>query len=550
MERRLAAILAADIVNYSRLMDEDEAAALSAIERLREELLEPEVYRWRGVVAKRLGDGWLTEFSSVSDAINCAVQIQKSMAEEPVDLRIGVHVGDIVHSNDDIYGTGVNLASRLEAICQAGFVVASGEAMRLAKGTLNEPFHESGSAMLKNIEDPVQIWSWPKPLSEFAFVGERGGAKPRIFVVPFQSRSDEARDLADAISDDLRTSFSRQSGVVLVTSRELADFLLEGTVRGRGDHWRISVQLTDLDSRSSVWSEWFDELGDDLFSLQDRCVSRVAGAVRVRLPQLLSQKTESQPMESMDVEQLLNRAMNHNFTPSLVSWEESRKALELVLERDAENWMAMTMLCFNRIATGRIFGWRGITQGDAGLAKHMIEQACRIKPADHVVRMVRGTYFLYVERDTHAARLELEESLRLNPIFYHSIDSLSQVELYDGNFEEAKQLADRALDCDSAYPYRHLYHRDAGYADLMLEDFSSALDHFQRADRAAPDLPWNLIGMAVSRLHCGDRDEARRTVASLMEAMPDFSLEQMESLPFQDRVHWNKISSALETLST
>jgi len=157
MERRLAAILAADVVGYSTMMGTDEARALASIKLLREELFEPEVARWRGVVVKRLGDGWLVEFPSVNDAVGCAVAVQNRMAEvQDVELRIGVHIGDIVHEGDDIYGDGVNIAARLEAAGASGHVLISDDVRRQIAGRVDVTFHEIGPVALKNIAEPVR----------------------------------------------------------------------------------------------------------------------------------------------------------------------------------------------------------------------------------------------------------------------------------------------------------------------------------------------------------------------------------------------------------
>ena len=217
MERRLAAILAADVVGYSALMGADEARALAAIKLLREDLFEPEVARWRGVVAKRLGDGWLVEFPSVIDAVGCAVAVQGRMAEvEGVELRIGVHIGDIVHEGDDIYGDGVNIAARLEAAGAPGHVLISDDVRRQISGRVNAAFHEIGPVALKNIAEPVRVWSWPEALADLTIVSG-AGRKPGIHVTQFEARGAEAMELAEAVRDDLATAFARQSGIDLIT---------------------------------------------------------------------------------------------------------------------------------------------------------------------------------------------------------------------------------------------------------------------------------------------------------------------------------------------
>jgi class 3 adenylate cyclase len=401
----LVAILAADVVGYSALMGADEARALAALKLLREELFEPQVARWRGAVVKRLGDGWLVEFPSVVDAVGCAVAVQGRMAEVPgVALRIGIHIGDIVHQGGDIFGNGVNVAARLEMASAPGHVLISDDVRRQISGRIDAAFHEVGPVALKNIAEPVRVWSWPEALTDLSIVAD-AGRKPGIHVAQFEARGAEAVELAEAVRGDLATAFARQSGVDLITDAEAADYIVAGAIRGAGDRWRISAGLTDRVNGQTVWSDRFDETGGDPFDIQDRCVTRIAGAVRIRLPSLLAGKLAEKPLQSMTVEELLNHAMNRNFTPTVASWDQSDSALQLVLQRDPDNWMAMAMLCWNLLARSVVLGWRQMGAADAAVARGLIKRAQTLKPNSEVVRMAQGALLLYVARDHGAARI-------------------------------------------------------------------------------------------------------------------------------------------------
>jgi class 3 adenylate cyclase/TolB-like protein/tetratricopeptide (TPR) repeat protein len=549
VERRLAAILAADVVGYSTMMGADEARALASIRLLREVLFEPEVARWRGVVVKRLGDGWLVEFPSVIDAVGCAVAVQNRIAEvQEVELRIGVHIGDIVHEGDDIYGDGVNIAARLEAAGAPGHVLISDDVRRQIAGRVDATFHEIGPVALKNIAEPVRVWSWPEALADLAIASDTG-QKPSIHVAQFEARGAEAMELAEAVRDDLATAFARQSGVNVLTDTEAADYIVTGAIRGAGDRWRISASLTDRVNDQTVWSDRFDETGGDPFDIQDHCVTRIAGAVRIRLPSLLAGKLAEKPLQSMTVEELLNHAMNCNFTPTITSWDHADSALKLVLQRESDNWMAMTMLCWNMLARSLILGWRQIGAADAAVARGLIERAQTLKPNSEVVRMAQGALLLYVLRDHGAARIEAEESLRLNPDFYHAINLMSQIELFTGDLEKATELALRCVDCDPGYPYLHLYQRGAGYVYAVSGNYADAIDRFQRADRAAAGLPQNLIGIAASSQLDGDIAGARKAMASLLELEPSFNLEDCDPWPFRDPAGWTPFRNALAAAS-
>ncbi len=552
MERRLAAILAADVVGYSRMMGADEAGTLTVLKALRKELFAPKVAEHHGRIVKLMGDGALVEFASVVDAVACAVALQRALAdrnaETPADkrieLRIGVNLGDVIVEGDDIYGDGVNIAARLEAAGAPGHVLISDDVRRQIAGRVDVTFHEIGPVALKNIAEPVRVWSWPDALVELATTSD-ADRKPSVHVARFDARGAEAVDLAEALHDDLATAFARQSGVNLITDPENADYVVAGAIRGAGDRWRISANLTDRVNDQTVWSERFDETGGDLFDIQDRCVTRIAGAVRVRLPSLLADKLAQKPLQNMSVEELLNHAQNRNFTFTRTSWDSAAEALRLVLERDSNNWMALTMLSWNTLATSRIFGWRQATEADAAKVRDFMEHAQVLKPTSEVLRTVHGTYLLYVMRDHRAARIEAEESLKLNPDFYHAINLMSQIELFTGDMEKASALASRCLDCDPGYPYLHLHQRSVGYVYAVSGKYADAVDSFQRADQAAPGLPQNLIGIAASAQLSGDIAGAQRGMASLLELATDFNLAECDPWPFRDPAEWTPFRDAL-----
>jgi adenylate cyclase len=552
MERRLAAILAADVVGYSRLMGEDEAGTLTVLKALRKELFAPKVAEHHGRIVKLMGDGALVEFASVVDAVTCAIALQRALAnrnaetrtDKRIELRIGVNLGDVIVEGSDIYGDGVNIAARLEAAGAPGYVLISNDVHHHVVGRIDVTFREIGPVALKNIAEPVRVWSWPDALVELATTSD-ADRKPGVHVSQFDARGTEVVDLAKALHDDLATAFTRQSGISLITDPENADYIVAGAIRGAGDRWRISANLTDCVNDQTVWSERFDETGGDLFDIQDRCVTRIAGAVRIRLPSLLADKLAEKSFQSMSVEELLNHAQNRRYTFTRTNWDDAVPALKLVLQRDSDHWMAMAMLCWDILARSRIFGWRQTTEANLAKARSLIERAQVLKPNSEVVRMVHGALLLYVIRDHRAARIEAEESLRLNPDYYHAINLMSQINLFTGDLEMATALALRCVDCDPGYPYLHLYLRDAGYVYAVSGKYADAIDSFQRADRAAAGLPQNLIGIAASSQLSGDIEGAHRAMASLLGLAPDFNLAECDPWPFHDLAGWTPFQDAL-----
>ena len=237
--------------------------------------------------------------------------------------------------------------------------------------------------------------------------------------------------------------------------------------------------------------------------------------------------------------------MSHHYFPTRASWDKSAAALRLAMKLDPDSWMAKTMLCFNIMATARLFGWRPLPAEAAREAVELVEAAQRLKPKNDVVLMAHGAYLLYVKGDHRAARVDAEEALRLNPNFNHAINLMSLVELYDGDLERARELALRAADCDPAHPYLHIYERGVGLVEAVAGRNEDAIDRFTRADRAAPDLPQNLIGLAVCRQRSGDVEGAAEAVRALLAGAPDFNLAEMAPWPFRDAEAWTPFRTAL-----
>jgi adenylate cyclase len=360
VERRLAAILAGDVAGYSRLMGADEEAALESLNAHRREFLEPKIAEHRGRIVKRTGDGVLVEFASAVDAGRCAVEIQRGMIERnrPVspgkrmELRIGVHVGDIIIEEGDIFGDGVNIASRLESIAEPGGICISDDAYRQVRDRLDIIFEDTGEQHLKNIARPVRVYrikigapNTTQPAAAALALPD----KPSIAVLPFQNMSgDPEQDyFADGMVEDIITGLSRISWLFVIArnstftykgravevkqvGRELGvRYVLEGSVRKAADRVRITGQLIDVATGAHVWAERYDRKYDDIFALQDEITLAVLGAIEPRLRLAEVDRARRKRPDSLDAYDLVLRAL-----PDVYSRmpEESKRALDL-LER-------------------------------------------------------------------------------------------------------------------------------------------------------------------------------------------------------------------------
>jgi TolB-like protein/class 3 adenylate cyclase len=310
VERRLAAILAADVAGYSRLMGNDEEGTLAALKTYRRELIDPKVAEHRGRIVKTTGDGVLVEFASAVDATRCAVEIQRAMAERSavipedrrVEFRIGINVGDIIIDESDIYGDGVNIAARVESLARPGAICLSENAYNQIKGKLALDVSDMGEQHLKNIAQPVRVYSVrPDGAPERAVLVLPD--KPSIAVLPFQNMSGDPEQeyFADGVVEDIITALSRIRWLFVIArnssftykgravdvkqvGRELGvRYVLEGSVRKAANRVRVTGQLIDVSTGAHLWGDRFEGALEDIFDLQDQVTASVIGAIAPQL---------------------------------------------------------------------------------------------------------------------------------------------------------------------------------------------------------------------------------------------------------------------------
>jgi adenylate cyclase len=335
--RKIAAILVSDVVGYSRLAGADEDRTLSRLRGLRSDLIDPAVDVHRGRIVKGTGDGLLAEFRSVVDAARCAIEVQNGMVERNaglppdrrIEFRIGIHVGDVVEEKDgDLMGESVNIAARLESICKPGAICLSEDAYRQVKGRLNLAVNDLGATQLKNIAEPIRVYSLdvgePAQRMLAPVPGPEKTAAPRlsIVVLPFANigADPEQEYFVDGVTESLTTDLSRIGGSFVIgrntaftykgkavdlkqIGRELnVRYVLEGSVQRGGNRMRVNVQLIDVESGSHLWAERFERPVADLFALQDEIVARLANALQVQLVAAEARRAERTPTpDSMDL---------------------------------------------------------------------------------------------------------------------------------------------------------------------------------------------------------------------------------------------------------
>ena len=481
-QRRLAAILATDVVGYSRLMQADEAGTLAALKSRRTEVLKPLVAKYHGRVVKLVGDGVLVEFASAVDAVECAVRLQEDMdvanAELPEDrrivLRIGVNLGDIMVEGGDLYGDGVNIAARLEALAEPGSVVVSGKVRQETAGKLQLSFEDLGDHKLKNIAEPIRVYRVLGSKAEAQAERSRPGlaANPSIAVLPFTNLSGDREQeyFSDGITEDIITELSRFRNLAVIArnssfaykgknanvgaiARELGvEFVLEGSVRRSNERVRITAQLIQAASGHHIWAERYDRELTDIFSVQDEVTRSITGTMAVELEEMSLRQARHKSPEvlrayehwlrgksviysggqgTFEARQHFERAVaadptyarGHSGLSHTYLWEaleypppgESQTAAWNAALKHAQTAVSLDDTEYE---AHRVLAWSYLQRRDWVLAKKHLDRAMRLNP-NAADLLADAAYLLQALGEAEEAVKCVQTALRLNP---HSPD--------------------------------------------------------------------------------------------------------------------------------
>jgi TolB-like protein len=442
VERRLAAILAADVAGYSRLMGLDEEGTLSRLNTHRRQLLEPKIADHRGRIVKRTGDGILVEFASVVDAARCAIEIQHGMIvrnapvsqDERIEFRIGIHVGDVIIEDGDLFGDGVNIAARLEGIAQPGGIWISDDAYRQVRDKLDANFQDAGEHELKNIARPVRVYQLQTGRSVTKAPTLTLPDKPSIAVLPFQNLSGDPDQeyFADGMVEDIITGLSHIKWLFVIArnstftykgrpvdvkqvGRELGvRYVLEGSVRKAANRVRITGQLIDAATGAHVWAERYDRRLEDIFALQDEITLSVVGAIAPQLEQAEIERAKRKPTESLDAYDYFLRGMASLYQRNKEAITEALRLFDKAIELDPNFASAygMAAWCY---AWRKINGWTTDRVHEIAETARLARRAAALGPDDAVALSRAAHAIAYVVGDAEAATTFVDRALVLNP---------------------------------------------------------------------------------------------------------------------------------------
>ena len=563
MERRLVAVLAADVAGYSRLMGADEEGTLIQLKAIRKGVLDPAIASHRGRIVKTTGDGVLTEFASAVDATRCAVEFQRRMAEQNFDVpanvriefRIGIHIGDIIFDDDDIFGDGVNIAARLEGIAEPGGVCISDDAKRQIRGKVDIGFDDIGPQTLKNIAEPMRAWrirvgtpSSPVPANAPLQSPPLLARKPSIAVLPLLNLSGDPEQeyFADGLTQSLTTDLSRFRGLFVIGRNSAFTFkgkaidlkeigraldvryLLEGSVQRGGDRIRVNVDLIDALTGGHLWAERFDRDRADLFAIQDEIARRVAYSLSIQISKAERERGALARSSNLDSVDLVLRAL------ALVGTRSKELNARISLYEQAAQLDPSNSDAWAGFARGKanlVFaGWSSNPSEDLKLAAVASRKALDINPNDPDALFAKGQVFL-AQKNFVAALEAYEHACELNPSHpnYHQLRGVAKLAL--GRASEAIEPIHEAIRLSPRDFFIADFYMCLGWAFWDLGDHQKARHWLERSIAQNSGIEATQFLLASTLVRMGQAEEAAALIQRLLNEKPHWTVQLVKSYP-------------------
>ena len=577
-QRRLAAIVSADVVGYSRLMGADETGTLAAMREHRAELIDPLIAEHGGRIVKTMGDGLLLEFASAVNAVTCSIAIQEGMADrnsiaaenKRIIFRIGINLGDIIIDGEDIHGDGVNVAARLEGLADPGGVYLSAAIYDQVRGRTDFSFEDLGEYEVKNIDRAVHVWRWARDdeLPSPAATGAKEPAplpdKPSIVVLAFDnmSRDPEQEYFSDGISEDIITDLSKVSGLFVIARNSAFSYkgrsfnvqdvcselgvryALEGSIRKAGNRVRITAQLIDGTSGGHLWAERYDRELTDIFEVQDEVTEQIVAALKVTL----SEKEKS--------------LIGDGGTKNIDAHDAFLKGRELLFgpKRDRHMFDSATA-CFRRAIeidpdyAGPYAGlamaymldhqnhWSEAHETSLDRAERYVSEAIAKDDNDPFAHYVAALVAMW-QKDHQRWADEADQALALNPNYALAVSARGIVYTFSGEPAKAIPCIEQAMRLDPAFKDQFIHFLGTAY--LVAGDYGTAAAQFRERISLNPSTDLSRAFLACALGELGQADEAHRVWDELMEINPDYSFaDHIARLPFRDPSDAEKFSDGL-----
>jgi adenylate cyclase len=575
VNRKLAAVLAADVVGYSRLMGADEVGTLAALKRHREIVFDPAIAAHSGRVVKLMGDGTLVEFGSVVDAVNCALAVQRAGATAPnpaIVLRIGINLGDVIIESDDIYGDGVNVAARLEALATPGGICVSSVVHESIGNRIEVRFRDGGDISVKNIDRPIRIWTW-EPGDAGTTVPAFHAVKPApqirkssIAVLPFTNMSGDPEQeyFSDGISEDIITDLSKISGLTVISrnssftykgrtvdtravGRDLGvSAVLEGSVRRAGTRLRITAQLIDAATGSHLWAERFDRDMADLFEVQDDVTGRIVEALKVTMSPAEKARISGGGTSNLDAYDSFLRARALLVVGKMQSravFEQACGFLREAIELDGNYAQAYAGLGVAHVQNYQN-RWTADSNDALLQAKQAVDRAIELDPQELLARVVASLVATF-EADLERAKSEANMVLALNPSSSEAYSCLGNACIFSGQPLEAIPMIELSIRLDPANTQQSLHL--LGVAYLLAGKYETAATLLKQRILMVPNTDFSRVVLASALGHLGEIEEARRIWNELMAINSHYTFaNHYARQPFANKDDVRRIADGLD----
>src|SRR5271165_2391795 len=564
--RKIAAILVADIVGYSRLAGADEDRTLSRLRGLRSDLIDPAIAAHHGRIVKRTGDGILIEFRSVVGAVHCAIEVQHGLMERNaglpperrIEFRVGIHLGDVVEESDgDLMGDGVNIAARLEGIAKPGAICLSEDAYRQVKGRLDLVVSDLGNTELKNIAEPIRVYSLEvgqgaqaNPAPSVMAIDKPAPPRLSIVVLPFASLGGDAQQehFVDGVTENLTTDLSRIANAFVVArntaftykgktadakqiGRELnVRYILEGSIQHGGSRMRVNVQLIDAATGNHLWADRFDKPMADLFDMQDEIVSHLANQIRAELMEVEAQRAEREPNpDSFDYYVQGVATFNKGRLENMM---KARALFEKAVALDPTNVDALVGAARVDIVSGAVYAIDDRAQRLAA-AEALLLKGLSIAPRNQWAHLWLGFVQILTNRASRGIG-EFERALALNRNLAVAHAWIGMAKIMLGRAEETEVHIAEAFRISPRDGASFLWKNIQGLAKLQLGKDEEAVDLFRQSIDASRNYPLNHFYLAAALVHLGQQAEAEAEATSGLALAPKFTVTRFREAAESD----------------
>jgi adenylate cyclase len=559
--RRLAAIMAADVAGFSAAMERDEEGTFALVQELRRKIIEPKIAEHLGRLVKTTGDGFLVEFASPIAAMKCALAIQADLAGRPLQLRIGLNLGDvIVEESGDVYGEGVNVAARLEALADPGGILISGKVHSEVEGKVDAAFEDRGEKQVKNIIRPVHAYSARIAIGKSAGVVAKSSAlkesgalslpdKPSIAVLPFQNMSGnpEQEYFADGLVEDILTELSRFKSLFVIArnstfvykgkpvdikqvGRDLGvRYVLEGSVRKAAGRIRITGQLVDGATGGHVWAERFDGSDQDIFDLQDQVTARVVATIGPQIELAEIERVRRKPTESLTAYDKYLRALSGIYAGTKASTDEAMALLYAAIDDDPEFALAygLLALCYVR---RKASAWMINIEREIAETSRVAGKAAAFGKHDALALSAAGYSLAFVVGDAESGESFTDQAIELNSNLAWAWLFGGWVKLFRGEGEIAIERVTRAMRLSPNDPQTFNMQSAIACAHLFASRYEDARQWSAMAIKSWPGHVASHCVQVASNAFLGNATEAHQALDKLSELVPNFLASQLDTI--------------------